>query len=376
MSKLILPTQKGIELFPDTIIAPPIVRWVGIDPRSPDSETLAAKYDSLIKAFYVQQAQNHALSTNDQTRAYRRLDENISVRYLNQGGKEYITVDATPIKAQPVKQEVRIPAPDQPCWFPVASPGMLFTEQYAPTADIVCYEDADVWPEPVVPYELDFAFQLYGYKVTSIGFPSSCGYVVCNNLSGSASAPRIDKPSDLYFGSQRQLSWPATYPGLIDPMIPVICPYYAAYQTYYGGSVTMRKGAVAGRRFMSVTWQDMRPSSSGYAYDQPYPTATFELVIIEPRSRATRSACPALIGFTYKQIDWEFGFPGPPEPGYPGLPPYVGFAQNGQYSYGKLSNAQIGGISSTVANKQIWFRVDGGLPTPLSAETNWVPYAA
>lgn len=105
MSKFSLPSQKGTQLFPDTIIAPPITRWVGVDARTSEAQTILDQYGSAVTSFYMQQAHNHSLSNNNQSRGYIQIAQNLGVEYVNQFGKEFITLYVRPSEKPIVSEQ-------------------------------------------------------------------------------------------------------------------------------------------------------------------------------------------------------------------------------------------------------------------------------
>lgn len=116
MSKFFLPSQKGTQLFPDTIIAPPITRWVGVDARTDEGQKIIDTFGSAITSFYMQQAHNHSLSINNQSRGYIQVAQNIGVEYVNQFGKEFITLYVQPPskpsvseKEEKIKKDSNVP---------------------------------------------------------------------------------------------------------------------------------------------------------------------------------------------------------------------------------------------------------------------------
>lgn len=201
MSKFILPAQKGDELFPTTVVAPPIIRWSGsVDPQSEDGQRILDRCWSAIMGFYSQQNHNHSLSQNQQSRAAQQVAPDVFVTYVNQSGVEYLTIQIGAQPSKPKKDPADQVAPpasppvthelDRPatmpaaCWVPTAVNGKLAYESlglddkhgaikyeaHSPTDDqyVPNYYDWAVFPYNPVNINLGFTLKLYGREFTSI----------------------------------------------------------------------------------------------------------------------------------------------------------------------------------------------------------------
>jgi hypothetical protein len=194
VSKFILPAQKGDELFPTTVVAPPIIRWSGsVDPQSEDGQRILDRCWSAIMGFYSQQNHNHSLSQNQQSRAAQQVAPDVFVTYVNQSGIEYLTIQIGAQPSKPKKDDE--PAPKPPaaptfeptpeqkysakCWLPAPADGKLFSEQFGlMSKGVVSYTP---WGESFYTSwfeSLGFSFKVYGRTVDTISPILSSGVIV------------------------------------------------------------------------------------------------------------------------------------------------------------------------------------------------------
>lgn len=116
MPKFQLPTQKGTDVFDIVTRTPPLLRWQGVNPRSPQAQDLWGRFGGAVQQFYLSQAHNYALSPIGQMNTTRKLDENVIVRYSNQFGREAITVYVNPSAVAPVtppRPEIQLAFPEE-----------------------------------------------------------------------------------------------------------------------------------------------------------------------------------------------------------------------------------------------------------------------
>lgn len=312
MSKFYLPTQKGSELFPTTVVAPPIMRWVGVDARTAEAQAIIDTFGSAITAFHMQQAHNHSLSLNTQSRGFLQIAPNIGVEYVNQGGMEYITIHVQPSKSTE-EPEVKSEKPAQPvvCWFPEAGVHGMLSDAYPDIELIdlplsVVYEtDAYVFFSCTGTFPLNFNTPLVikGQSYSEIGVDDA-GTITFGGTAFPTSVVDLNPggitPDLVYqFGPPRFTVWS----GIGSRTKPPFSPEYDA--TVRMGSGGAQFGSTP-RNCVLIEWRN----TATYSYAVPDPgsetgsrdatateTRTYQLIIVEALVRDGRPACPALIGF-------------------------------------------------------------------------------
>lgn len=426
MSKFILPSQKGTELFPNAVVAPPIVRWVGIDARSTEAQAILAQYGSALTAFHAQQSHNHSLSGNTQSRAARQIAPNLGVTYVNQGGTEYVTLDVKPAATQidqrvaaPDTETPRVQAPSTLCWFPASQDGLLISESLGiATREQVTSSYFSDWS--ALP-DIGFEMTLFGQKFRSLVVSSAGGVYV--DIIGA------DPDFDPYTRGTNDVPTYVSDTGKVIPLgvrpsvvgsrqaadigtgwarYPCIAPFlqdgsldvgydYRAGSKVFGGEAFSRK-------YLNITWTLQSPIAAYVTYNALFgridtsfdysANSVVQLTLIEGVGR-----CPALVGFSYLDVyghepfrDQALNTP----PFSPNLPPHTtldNYSQNLYYapfvgfvdyrpekgivhaSGGRVTGSQVSNVASLVANKQLWFSLDSGrgVPTPLRAVVPWDP---
>jgi len=313
VSKFYLPTQKGTQLFPTTVVAPPIVRWVGVDPRTADGQAILDTFGSAITAFHMQQAHNHSLSVNTQSRGFVQLAPNLGVQYVNQGGAEYITIYAQ--LAPPVeekKPEVEKPVTPVACWFPENGVHGMLTDMFpslaldiSPARSLVYQPEYYGWQflstPGTVPLNFDIPLVVKGQSYTEIGisdlyeitfggtaFPTSV-------VDGSVGFPQSSPSVSYTFGSPRftLIGGPAigrtpdsqTFVGLVTSSVRM---GYGSEQ--FGGT---RRKCVVIEWVTSNAFETSVPENTTYTQ-----TRTCQLILVEALHRDGRPTCPAMIGFS------------------------------------------------------------------------------
>ena len=367
MSKYILPLQKGTEALPESVVQLPAVRWRGLESGSTEADSIMKQYGGAISSFYVQQSQNYSLSTVDQSKAFRWLSQTIGVEYLNQSGKEYLTIYAQAKTRQPRQEEFKQEEEKKPekkeepleeCWYPQKSTGKLFSDSIVKknrVAQITSVDDSAY--QTLV--EIGFTLKMFGQKYTNFGF-SPNGYLVLGSITTDAYLPNVDGGN-------------ASFPGPPLGDGPAICPYFADVDIREdGGSVYVLNGSaifgteVKPRKFVVIRWDQVGYWSRNNDANTDG-RCNFEVILIEGASRSSREDCPALIGFSYTNMQWESGEGLGGVDGFGNAQAYVGFCTGDQVSLGNIPAAQEAGVSNVVADKQLWFKVDPskGTPTPI-----------
>lgn len=307
MSKFFLPAQKGVELFPTTIVAPPIMRWVGVDARTAEAQAILDQYGSAITSFYVQQAHNHSLSEITQTRAYRQIVPNLGVEYVNQGGMEYVTLYVQPVGT--VQEEKKQETPEQPvrCWYPpeMFVPDKSLAEMYVAEEIELPLEYVphplypDIYlPTPfysgVLPTRFDLPVVFRGISFTHFSVTSNGGgFYVGEN----APLPLAETNAWWYDSGAA----PAPNYAVIGSMFP---RYNEDSRIDYDSETTkifvsygvVDTGEGYARKFVRTRYDYSRVNrfADGSIY---YSTqASGQHMLVEPLTRAGRGACPALFG--------------------------------------------------------------------------------
>jgi hypothetical protein len=363
VSKYILPLQKGTEALPESVVQLPAVRWRGLESGSTEADSIMKQYGGAISSFYVQQSQNYSLSTVDQSKAFRWLSQTIGVEYLNQSGKEYVTIHVQQQRPQPKIIERVAEEPEKPeekkelpteCWYPIIKNGKLFSDSLTKKQTVLTLDPTD---DQKYPNLIDLGFELtaFGQKFTQFGLDPN-GFIMLGAL-----------PVGGYF-------WEIGEGAIGFGTGPALCPYFSDVHTELdGGSVYVQTGAAIfgyeakPRKYVVVRWDQV-----GY-YSRSNDANTdarcnFEVVVIQSATTGGQEDCPALIGFSYTNMGWESGEGTSPTPnGFGGVPAFVGFCTGSQQSLGNIPASQTNGISNVVANKQLWFKVDSKTkpPTPV-----------
>ncbi|CAB4130790.1 hypothetical protein UFOVP121_34 [uncultured Caudovirales phage] len=288
MSKFYLPTQKGVELFPNVIIAPPIIRWVGVDARTAEAQAILDTFGSAITAFYMQQAHNHSLSLNTQSRAFQQIAPNLGVEYVNQGGMEYITIRVQLAQPQPVvEQEVEKPVKPSTCWYPpeVYGEGSLYDMLVRSGVSLADPEPVHLEADPyyipkgeyfmrivgTIPLGFSRPLNLYGILFTEFGGTASWPYIMLN-MALNPDFTNPGYPKDITLGG---------YAGSRSPAVLMM----------RSGS-TVLPGGVDPRRYMMLEWIPTSTTEPGVSRS--------EMLFIEGHDRPDRGYCPTL--FAYSSI--------------------------------------------------------------------------
>jgi hypothetical protein len=118
VSKFWLPTQKGIELFPEVTRIPARVRVLfdGADVGPDAADEFVSRYYGPLSRFHFAQAQNYSLSTIQSQRQVAEIAPGVFATYNNQLGVEYLTLNVTtaasPVRAAPQSAPVFDPTED------------------------------------------------------------------------------------------------------------------------------------------------------------------------------------------------------------------------------------------------------------------------
>ena len=315
MSKFYLPTQKGTQLFPTTVVASPIVRWVGVDPRTADGQAILDMYGSAITAFHMQQAHNHSLSVNTQSRGFVQLAPNLGVQYVNQGGAEYITIYAQ--LAPPVeekKPEVEKPVTPVACWFPEIGVHGLLTDVFpnitldiSPARSLVYQPEYYGWQflstPGTVPLNFDVPLVVKGQSYTEIGisdfyeitfggsaFPTSV-------VDGSAGFPQSSPSVSYTFGSPRFTLTGGPAIGFTVGEVTYVGEITSTVRMGYGSELF----GGSRRKCVLIEWAYATSGANFVENEQiaEYTqTSTCQLILVEALHRDGRPTCPAMIGFS------------------------------------------------------------------------------
>lgn len=328
MSKFYLPTQKGGELFPTTIVAPPIMRWVGIDARTAEAQAIIDTFGSTITAFHMQQAHNHSLSLNTQSRGFLQIAPNIGVEYVNQGGMEYITISVQPqAKAEQPEVKSEEPVVAGPCWYPMNEiAGTVALSENLQFVDLpLVTRTVYGQPDPGLPrsiqvvsgtVSLNFSepLRIYDQSVTEIGV--------------AGAIPVIWLGAECQTGSST--SNDGTYSTPNSAGVPMLGADFSGFgqpDSYYDvgsnrvlqtvTSVSMARGVIESypggqsRSYLVLRWSVR--SSAWYVYapnDIDIYEYDYEMTIVEALRRPGRPACPALIGVSRIRYDYTpAGYP-------------------------------------------------------------------
>lgn len=296
------------------------MRWVGIDARTAEAQAIIDTFGSTITAFHMQQAHNHSLSLNTQSRGFLQIAPNIGVEYVNQGGMEYITISVQAAKAEEPKLEAEEPVKPVVCWYPTED----ITGTVAPSEDLQFvdlpiiqqvrysdYESTDVAVSVVAgTISLNFSepLNVYGTTVTEIGVHGSTPSIwlgaPCSAPDMTYAVSPLTAPVLSFYGS------PLTTDG--GTYERVVYGYVEAWQTV-SASVQFARGTIGGvhdaRNYVVLRWLTTFTKEYGQIFgDDGLPTGAFhyrfvdtfeqELTIVEALRRPGRAPCPALIGMS------------------------------------------------------------------------------
>ena len=283
MSKFYLPTQKGLELFPNVIAAPPIIRWVGVDARTAEAQAILDTFGSAITAFHMQQAHNHSLSLNTQSRAFQQIAPNLGVEYVNQGGMEYITIHVQLAQPQPVVEpEAEKPVKPSTCWYPpeVSGEGSLYDMLVRSGVSLADPQPVPLWldvngfqfVQGVMPLGFSRPLDLYGRQVTEFGGEAYLSRLIANGVVRDDGGVPTNDPFPLFLGDYNIIG---SYPGATVVVMT------------RSGAATFA-GEVEPRRYWMVEWSGAHK---------------VEAMFIEGHERADRGYCPTLFGWSAPRPD-------------------------------------------------------------------------
>lgn len=383
MSKFYLPTQKGTQLFPTTVVAPPIVRWVGVDPRTADGQAILDTFGSAITAFHMQQAHNHSLSVNTQSRGFVQLAPNLGVQYVNQGGAEYITIHAQLAPPPVVKEDEAAPASVYTqCWYPpeVIGAGSLYDMLVRSSVLLVDpvplellyfefqYENPELpieyWPyiQGTIPLQFERPLKMYGVDVTEFGFVGGNGIWV-----GLATNEPITISYDpeVWFTPLLRVTPSARVIDLRSPILGNVSTSKLATTATTRTGATQFPGSSAVRRYLMIEVTETN------RYDLPerglankYSAAIF----IEESEREGRGKCPALVGLCAQTIDvqpWMLS---------EGLGMPTDFRSRSFTDTGQIVRTQTINPLGSVQNGFAWSYIDPSTQefVALSADNPWI----
>lgn len=287
MSKFYLPTQKGLELFPNVIAAPPIIRWVGVDARTAEAQAILDTFGSAITAFYMQQAHNHSLSLNTQSRAFQQIAPNLGVEYVNQGGMEYITIRVQLAQPQPVvEQESEKPVKPSTCWYPpeVVGDGSLYDMLVRSGVSLADPQPVQLDIDPyyvdrglyftsirgTIPLGFSRPLNLYGALFTEFGGVGTWPWIYINKASSGVTSDM----GNIYMSS---------YTGAESP----------AVVTTRSGS-TVFPGGADPRRYTMLEWIPTSAEASA---------TRSSMIFIEGHDRSERGYCPTLFAYSATPLE-------------------------------------------------------------------------
>lgn len=108
MKRWWLPTQKGTELFPNAVVAPPKLVIEGAAPGTPLYHSIAQRFGGELKRFHGKCQQDYAISSTSILKRRARLGDDATATYSNQYGQETLTlrISAEAVKRLEEKPEI------------------------------------------------------------------------------------------------------------------------------------------------------------------------------------------------------------------------------------------------------------------------------